>query len=69
MIKGRGESVVKGRGESVVVLDGGILDSLRLPFTRATDRTRGARGKILLGAPMMSLFSNSRTNNTYKRGL
>ena len=79
MIKGRGESVAKGRGESVVVVDGGILDSLRLPFTRAADRTRGARGKILFGAPMMSLFSNSRTKNrwtvlqnvenTYKRGL
>ena len=46
---------------------------------RAAERTREARGKIILGAPMMSLFSNNKTknrwtvlqsvDNTYKQGL
>ena len=44
---------------------------------RAAERTRGARGKILFGAPMTSLFSNKTKNqwtvlqsveNTSKRG-
>ena len=37
-----------------------------LPVHRAAERTRGARGKILFGAPMMSLFSNNKTNNRWK---
>ena len=47
--------------------------------SRAAERTRGARGKILFGPPMMSLFSNNKTknqwtvlqsvDNTSKRGL
>ena len=57
-------------------LDYSLSISIR---ARAAERTRGARGKILFGAPMMSLFSNNKTNNrwtvpqsvenTYKRGL
>ena len=37
-------------------------------FTRrAAERTRGAWGKILFGAPMTSLFSNNKTKNPVNR--
>ena len=40
-------------------------------MSRAAERTRGARGKILFGAPMTSLFSNNKpkTGGQYSKAL
>ena len=64
--------LVKGRYK------GRVITFYKLVAYRAAERTRGARGKILFGAPMTSLFSNKTKNrwtvlqsvkNTHERDL
>ena len=60
-LKAKMEEIEGAMGVSLSPLRG--QNSRVIP--RAAERTRRARGKVLFGAPMTSLFSNNKTKNRW----